>query len=318
MAFEEDYIPRYIALHRSGELERRAERAVAGLERCRACPWECGINRLKGETKVCRLGRYARVSSYFPHQGEEDCLRGWFGSGAIFFASCNLHCVFCQNYDISQQPAGVEAGPERLAEIMLELQARGCHNINWVTPEHIVPQLLEALPYAIEGGLHLPIVYNTSAFDALESLQLLDGIVDIYMPDFKYWSEKKAKRYLKSAQYPATARAAIREMHRQVGNLVIDKQGLARRGLLVRHLVMPSALDETARIMRFLARRISVDTYVNLMGQYFPAGKVNTEKYAEINRRLNEQELAAAYTLATQAGLHRFDQRAPRRQMMPF
>ncbi len=317
MAYDGTYTPGYVELHRTGELARRALLAVASLEQCRACPWECNINRLEDEKKVCRIGRYARVASYFPHQGEEDCLRGWFGSGAIFFASCNLRCVFCQNFDISQEePAGVKAGPERLAEMMLELQNRGCHNINWVTPEHVVPQLLEALPYAVEGGLKLPIVYNTSAFDAQESLRLLDGIVDIYMPDFKYWSPQKAKRYLKTEKYPAAARAAIREMHRQVGSLAIDEQGLARRGLLVRHLVMPGALDETAGIMHFLAHEVSAHTYVNILGQYFPAGKVNAEMFPEINRRITEKELATAYSLARQAGLYRFDQRVPRRQMM--
>lgn len=301
--------PNYLRLYESGELEKRVEKALRDLESCRVCPWECGVNRLKDETKVCRVGRYARVSSYFAHFGEEDCLRGWNGSGTIFFSWCNLRCVFCQNYDISQAEAGREVSPQRLADMMLELQEMGCHNINWVTPEHVAPQILEALPYAIRGGLRLPIVYNTSAFDSLESLHLMDGIVDIYMPDFKYWSEDKSKRYLKMPKYPAVARAVFKEMFRQVGNLVIDHDGLARRGLLVRHLVMPGETGETREIMRFLAEEISPDTYVNIMGQYYPAGKVSAERYGELNRRVTHQEMSEAYEAARQAGLHRFDER---------
>ena len=298
-----------MGLYQSGELARRVEQALAELENCRICPWDCEINRRKDEKKVCRTGRYARVSSYFPHFGEEDCLRGWGGSGTIFFAWCNLRCVFCQNFDISQQEAGMEVTPQRLAEMMMELQKRGCHNINWVTPEHVVPQILEALPIAIENGLRLPIVYNTSAFDSLESLRLMEGIVDIYMPDFKYWSAEKSKRYLKTPKYPEAARAAIREMHRQVGDLTFDHYGLAQRGLLVRHLVMPGELDETREIMRFLATEISPHTYVNIMGQYHPAGKVDARHYSEINRRITRRELTEAYNLARKAGLHRFDER---------
>jgi putative pyruvate formate lyase activating enzyme len=304
-----DGVPNYVRLYESGELERRVEEALASLERCCVCPWDCEINRLQNQTKVCRTGRYARVASYFPHFGEEDCLRGWQGSGTIFFAWCNLRCVFCQNYDISQQEAGLEVRPEQLATMMLELQAMGCHNINWVTPEHVVPQILEALPYAIRGGLRLPIVYNTSAFDALDSLRHMDGIVDIYMPDFKYWHPEQAKRYLKSPKYPEVARAAITEMHRQVGDLTFDKRGLARRGLLVRHLVMPEALAETRHIMRFLATEISPHTYVNIMDQYYPAGKVSEEKYPELCRRTAPQEVRAAFDLAREAGLSRFDER---------
>ncbi len=304
-----DHEPNYVRLLESGELERRVENALESLTKCRVCPWDCDVNRLKDEKKVCRTGRFARVTSYFPHFGEEDCLRGWNGSGTIFFGWCNLRCVFCQNYDISQREAGQEVGAERLAKMMLELQSMGCHNINFVTPEHIVPQILEALPYAIRGGLRLPIVYNTSAFDSLESLHHMDGIVDIYMPDFKYWSEDKAKRYLKSPKYPATARAAIKEMHRQVGDLVIDKSGLARRGVLVRHLVMPGGLEETRAVMEFLATQVSPNTFVNMMDQYYPAGKVNTENYDELNRRINPWELSEAYRAAREAGLHRFDER---------
>ncbi len=304
-----DDAPNYLRLYESGELERRVEEAVASLALCRVCPWDCEINRLEDKRMVCRTGRYARVSSYFPHFGEEDCLRGWKGSGTIFFAWCNLRCVFCQNYDISQKEAGQEVRPERLGEMMLELQAMGCHNINFVTPEHVAPQVLEALPHAIRGGLRLPIVYNTSGFDSLESLRHMDGIVDIYMPDFKYWDEGTSKRYVKSPKYPAAVRAALKEMHRQVGPLRFDEKGLARRGVLVRHLVMPDGLDETREIMRFLATEVSSDTYVNIMGQYHPNGKVSEEKYGEINRRIAPEEMAGAFRVAKEAGLHRFDER---------
>lgn len=301
--------PEYVRLLESGELERRVEEALAGLEVCRVCPWECGNNRLKGERRVCRTGRYARVASHFPHYGEEDCLRGWRGSGTIFFAWCNLRCVFCQNYDISQQEAGREVRPEELAGMMLELQAQGCHNINFVTPEHVVPEVLEALPGAIRGGLRLPIVYNTSGFDSPESLRHMEGVADIYMPDFKYWSAERAKRYLKSHRYPEAVRAALKEMHRQVGDLFIDENGIARRGLLVRHLVMPDALDETREIMHFLAEEISPNTYVNIMDQYRPAGRVGAEKFGEINRSSTSLEVTEAYRIAREAGLHRFDER---------
>ena len=300
-------VPNYVRLYESGELERRVEKALASLERCRACPWDCDVNRLKDETRVCKTGRYARVDSAFPHFGEEDCLRGRQGSGTIFFAWCNLRCVFCQNFDISQKEAGREVRPERLSDLMLSLQDRGCHNINFVTPEHVVPQILEALPFAITGGLRLPIVYNTSAYDSLESLRHMEGVVEVYMPDFKYWDEEKSRRYLKSPRYPAAARAALKEMHRQVGDLTFDGDSLAKRGLLVRHLVMPGGLDETRMILRFIAEEISPDTYVNVMGQYMPAGRVNGEKYDEINRPVLAEEVSEAYRFAREVGLHRLD-----------
>ena len=303
------HTPNYLRLYESGELEQRVEQALADLAQCRSCPWECEVNRLEDQRKVCRTGRYARVTSYFPHQGEEDCLRGSKGSGTIFFGWCNLRCVFCQNFDISQEESGVEVPPETLAAMMLELQAQGCHNINFVTPEHVVPQVLEALPHAIRHGLCLPLVYNTSGFDALNSLALLDNIVDIYMPDFKYWSEDLARNYLKAPDYPAAARAALKEMHRQVGDLILDQEGVAQRGLLVRHLVMPGGLEETRAIMEFLATEISPHTYVNIMAQYHPAGKVRAGNYRELNRRLTPEELSAAYQVAQEAGLHRFDER---------
>ncbi len=303
------FAPAYLALHRQGKLQRRADTAVTQLQSCHVCPRDCGVDRLAGETAVCKLGRYAWVSSYFPHFGEENCLRGWQGSGTIFFAMCNLRCVFCQNYDISQFKTGEEVTPLRLAEMMLELQETGCHNINFVTPEHVVPQILEALPLAVEAGLHLPLVYNTSAYDSLESLRLLDGIVDIYMPDFKMWDEKLSLRYLKAKDYPAAAQQALREMQRQVGVLKLDERGLARRGVLVRHLVMPGDVAGTAAIMRFLAEELSPDTFVNIMVQYYPAGKVANGRYPEINRRITRQEYEQALQAAREAGLWRFDER---------
>ncbi len=304
--------PAYLRLHESGELERRARDAVASLARCASCPRLCGVDRLAGEMAVCRTGRYARVASYGPHLGEEDCLRGRNGSGTIFFSMCNLRCVFCQNHDISQEGGGAEVTPERLAEMMLDLQTRGCHNINLVTPEHVVPQILEALPFAVEGGLRLPIVYNTSAYDALESLRLLDGVVDIYMPDFKIWDPAAAALYLKARDYPEAARRAIREMHRQVGPLVIDGSGLARRGVLVRHLVMPDGVAGTAAIMRFLGGEVSARTYVNIMDQYAPAWRVRADRYSAIHRRISADEYRQAFTAARLAGLSRFDTRRAR------
>jgi putative pyruvate formate lyase activating enzyme len=283
--------------------------AVDGLRSCHACPRNCAVDRLADEQGVCKTGRYARVASYGPHLGEENCLRGWRGSGTIFFSMCNLRCVFCQNYDISQEQHGMAATPEHLAAVMLDLQRRGCHNINFVTPEHVVPQVLEAILLGVEQGLRLPIVYNTSAYDCLDSLHLLDGVVDIYMPDFKLWDPQLSLRYLKAKDYPEVARRAIQEMHRQVGPLQMDEDGIARRGVLVRHLVMPGLRGETEAIMQFLANEVSPDTYVNLMGQYYPAGKVTSQRFAEINRRPRQSEIGAAIDAAKQAGLWRFDQR---------
>ncbi|MEE9217782.1 MAG: radical SAM protein [Acidobacteriota bacterium] len=304
-----DFEPAYLRLHESGELRRRAEEAVRDLRHCTACPRRCDVDRLADQTAVCRTGRYARVSSFFAHSGEEDCLRGWRGSGTIFFSMCNLRCVFCQNYDISQGASGREVPPEELAAMMLDLQARGCHNINFVTPEHVVPQVLEALPEAVEGGLRLPLVYNTSAYDALESLRLLDGIVDIYMPDFKIWDPQASLEYLRARDYPEAARRAIKEMHRQVGELCMDEHGLARRGVLVRHLVMPGGVAGTRNIMQFLAREVSPHTYVNLLAQYHPAGKVRADRFAAINRPVSGREFDRAVAAARQAGLYRFDER---------
>jgi len=305
--------PAYLATFESGELARRVDEAVAVLESCTVCPRLCEVNRLEDEAKVCRVGRRAKVASHFAHFGEEDCLRGWRGSGTIFFSWCNLKCVFCQNWDTSNEGEGREVSSAELAAMMLELQARGCHNINFVSPEHVVPQMLEGLVLAIERGLTLPIVYNTSAYDSLHSLSLLDGVVDLYMPDLKTLRADTSAKLLKAKDYPAHAKAALREMHRQVGDLVIDAQGLARRGLLVRHLVMPDRVDETAEVLRWIADALSPATYVNVMDQYYPAGKVaqRPEKYPDLTRRLRADEHLAALRHARAAGLTRIDERRP-------
>jgi putative pyruvate formate lyase activating enzyme len=266
---------------------------------------------------VCHTGRYARVASYGPHHGEEDCLRGRFGSGTIFFSYCNLRCVFCQNWDISQNASGPERTASEIADLMIQLQRAGCHNINFVTPEHVAPQVIEALAEAIPRGLDLPIVYNTSAYDAIRSLELLDGLVDIYMPDFKFWERDTSLRLAKAKDYPERARDAIREMHRQVGPLRFGPDGVARRGVLVRHLVMPGQLDESKEIFRWLAEEVSPDTFVNIMAQYRPEYRVDAPgpaagghpRYPEIDRRPHPDEIRAAYELARDAGLWRFDER---------
>jgi putative pyruvate formate lyase activating enzyme len=297
----------YLKLWQSGELSRRVELGLEKLADCTLCPRNCHVNRIEGTTRTCRTGRYAVVSSYFAHRGEERCLRGTRGSGTIFFSWCNLRCVFCQNYEISWQGEGRMVGPEKLAEIMIALQGQGCHNINLVTPEHVVPQILEAVLVAAERGLYLPLVYNTSAYDSLNSLALMDGVVDIYMPDFKFWDPEKARCYAKAPDYPEAARRAIREMHRQVGPLVMDEQGVALRGVLLRHLVMPSGVAGTAEIMQWIARELSSETYVNLMAQYRPAGRVSEKQYSEINRRCSTEEFRQAGEAFRAAGLHRLD-----------
>jgi putative pyruvate formate lyase activating enzyme len=293
------------------ELEDRAAEAHELLgERCVVCPRGCKVDRRADVAGLCAIGRQAVVASYFAHFGEEDCLRGRRGSGTIFFSGCNLRCVFCQNHDISWEVRGEAVTPERLAEMMLQLQSNGCHNINWVTPEHVVPQILEALPLAFARGLELPIVYNTSAYDSLDSLRLLEGIVDVYMPDFKLWTSGAARRYLKRADYPDVARETIVEMNRQVGDLVLDERGLARRGLIVRHLIMPGLVEETEAILRFVAEELGTATYVNLMAQYYVSGKVGQNgQYDEIARGIHREEYEQALALARELGL-RLDPRS--------
>lgn len=302
--------PAYLELYESGELKRRVEEALERLRDCTCCPRNCHADRLNDDIRkaVCRTGRYARVGSYFPHFGEEDCLRGWNGSGTIFFAWCNLRCIFCQNWELSWEGIGRPVTADELASMMLHLQERGCHNINFVTPEHVVPQVLEGVYVAVRRGLRLPIVYNTSAYDCLDSLRLMDGVVDIYMPDFKVWDPQVAKWLLKAADYPEVAKAAIKEMHRQVGDLEIGPDGIARRGLLVRHLVMPNGLGGTREIMRFLAREVSPNTYVNIMAQYHP--EYRALRHELLKRRITRKEFEEAVRAAIEEGIHRLDHRS--------
>ena len=302
--------PAYIELHRSGELWRRSLEATRSLESCLVCPRDCEVDRLREEKAVCRSGRFAIVSNYFSHFGEEDCLRGWNGSGTIFFSMCNLRCVFCQNYDISHVPKGTETRPLILAKMMLELQDKGCHNINFVTPEHIVPQIIEALPHAVEMGLKVPLIYNTGAYDSIESLKSMEGLIDIYMPDLKFLDSQLSKKYLKAENYPQVAKEGIKEMFLQVGDLQIDERGLAKRGLLVRHLLMPGFIEETEKAMQFLTNELSIHTYVNIMDQYYPSGKVTSNRYDEINRPISKKEHNLAIQLAKKAGLYRIDARS--------
>jgi putative pyruvate formate lyase activating enzyme len=264
------------------------------------------VNRLADQYAFCRTGRHPTVSSHFPHFGEEDCLRGWNGSGTIFYTHCNLRCVFCQNWDISwgaKVSTSPPSPPTAVAGMMLELQHAGCHNINVVTPEHVVPQVLEALLIAADNGLELPLVYNTSAYDSAESLELLDGVVDVYMPDFKYWSAASSERYLKAPDYPEVARERIKEMHRQVGPLQTDARGLAYQGVLLRHLVMPGGLTETEAILRWVADELGPETHVNLMDQYHPAGRVAGEHYPELARRISQTEWDRARQIAKDVGV---------------
>ena len=303
----------YLALRRSGELARRAQQAGAHLEDCDLCARYCHVNRRK-TTKgaVCRTGEHAVVYSYGAHHGEEDCLRGSRGSGTIFFSWCNLRCVFCQNWEISWKGQGREVSTEELAEMMLDLQAQGAHNINFVSPSHVVAQILAAVAVAAERGLRLPLVYNTGGYDSLEALALLDGVIDIYMPDMKYGDSAMAKTYSHVKDYVRFNRAAVREMHRQVGELVLDQDGLARRGLLVRHLVLPQGISGSEKVFRFLAEEISPDTYINVMDQYRPCYRAGS--YPELDRPITSPEHDEAMELARRCGLRRFDQRAPLRR----
>lgn len=297
--------PAYRAPQVRATLADRAAAAVAVLRDCTICPRQCRVDRLANETGQCGVGRDARVDAAFPHLGEEDCVRGTRGSGTIFFGGCNLHCVFCQNHEISSGAVGASCDAGRLARLMLDLEEAGCHNINWVTPTHALPQLLEALALAADEGLSLPIVYNTSAYDDVEMLRLLDGVVDIYMPDVKFFDVESARRYLNAPDYPEVARAAVREMHRQVGDLVVDADGLAQRGLLVRHLVMPNHAQDAAAIFRFLADEISRDTAVNVMGQYRPVSAAGRTALSGIDRPTTVHELDTARSAARSAGLTR-------------
>jgi len=267
------------------------------------CPRRCGVNRIRGEAGACALGRNPAVSSVNLHFGEEPPISGYRGSGTIFFTSCNLRCVFCQNYPISQLRHGKEVSVRDLADAMLKLQDKGAHNINFVTPTHLVPQIMDALRIAYERGLEIPLVYNTGGYDSVEMLRLLEGVVDIYMPDMKYSDPEMGRKYSGIPDYPQVNREAIKEMHRQVGDLVIDDEGIARKGLLVRHLVLPEGIAGTEDVLRFLAEEVSRDTYISLMRQYFPAYKA--VNMPPLDRRITEEEYREAVELLDKYGLTR-------------
>jgi len=290
------------------KVKQRVEKALKLLSPCRVCPRGCGVNRLeKGPKKLgfCRTGRQAIVFSYQPHHGEERCLRSRFGSGTIFFSSCNLACVYCQNWEISQLRLGRPVTAEALAKMMLDLQNQDCHNINLVSPTIWVPQILEAWEIAKAKGLKLPLVYNTGGYDRVETLKLLEGVVDIYMPDIKYADNKIALKYSLVPNYWSVVQKAVKEMHRQVGDLKTDEDGLAKKGLLIRHLVLPNNLAGTEKVMKFMAEKLSKNTYVNLMNQYHPGNKAH--QYPKIDRRITTEEFTRALDLAKKVGLHRFD-----------
>ena len=294
---------RYTDLHHSGELARRAARARESLAACELCGHRCGIDRLSGQTGLCRTGAVARVASFGPHFGEEAPLVGSGGSGTVFFVSCNLACVYCQNWDISQLPSGREVSARGLATIMLGLEESGCENVNLVSPTHVTPMALEALDLAAGDGLTVPLVWNTGTYETPETLELLDGVVDVYLADAKYADAEVAERLSGAADYAYVMREALVEMHRQVGDLVTGEGGVAERGLMVRHLVLPDDLAGSAETMRFIAREVSEATYVNVMAQYRPS--FHADEHPEIARRITGEELAAARETARKAGLSR-------------
>lgn len=294
--------PAYRRLLREGGFPDRVRAAQAALKDCDLCAWACHVDRTQ-KIGFCRTGAEAIVSSAFPHMGEEDPLTGVHGSGTIFFALCNLRCQFCQNYEISQEGEGRITSVEELAEVMLRLQAVGCHNINFVSPSHVIPPIIAATHLAAEAGLRIPLVYNSGGYDSLAGLRLLDGIIDIYMPDMKYADPVLAQRYSKIPDYPAHNQAAVREMHRQVGDLQLDSEGIATRGLLVRHLVLPESIAGTEAIVRFLAEELSPNTYINVMGQYHPAWRARERDIVPLNRPITRHELEEATAIARQAGL---------------
>ncbi len=290
------YIPKYLKANQLGLLLEKAQQAEALLNHCTLCPRRCLVDRSQGEKGYCSTGEMASISSWMPHFGEEPQLVGKKGSGTIFFSNCNLKCVFCQNYDISIEGAGQKAEDGQIAAIMLHLQSTGCHNINLVTPSHVVPQILNALDIAAENGLNIPLVYNCSGYESLETLKILDGVVDIYMPDFKFWNPQVAIKCCKAEDYPQRARAALKEMYAQTGGLKADENGIAISGLLVRHLVMPGGLDDTFQILKFLKESISPNTFVNVMSQYHPAGEADSIR--EISRQLTPGEFKKAVEMA--------------------
>ncbi|MGB7095500.1 MAG: radical SAM protein [Anaerolineales bacterium] len=302
--------PAYRNLLDDGRLAKRVVEAYQHLSICDVCAWECPVDRRAGKEGVCRTGELARVSSYGPHYGEESPLSGTRGSGTIFFTRCNLRCQYCQNHDISQTDHGEEVEPEAISSMMLELQSQGCHNINFVSPSHVVPQILAAVLIAAQSGLRIPLVYNTGGFDSIAMLNLLDGVINIYMPDMKYSDPLIARRYSKIRNYPKINQQAVKEMHRQVGDLTVDQRGIALRGLLVRHLVLPNNLAGTREIIRYICEEVSQKTYLNIMDQYHPAYK--SHHYPELDRRLSDQEYQTAVDAAIFAGMTNLDQKKSR------
>jgi len=297
------FLPSYIGLYERGEIQKRIDLLMEILKQCRLCPRKCMVNRLQGEIGYCKAPSDLMVSSAFPHFGEEPPLVGYHGSGTIFLTHCSLRCIFCQNYDISHEGRGERMTPSDLARVMKRLQEIGCHNINFVTPTHYVPQIIASLPEAIEMGLKLPIVYNCSGYESLEVIQLLDGIVDIYMPDAKYMDEKQSQRFSNAPDYPEVLKKILKEMHRQVGDLKINASGIAERGLLIRHLVMPNGVASSEEVLKFIAEEISVHSYVNIMAQYRPEYKALD--YPEISRRITQKEYMEAIQIAKRLHLYR-------------
>ncbi len=304
MAISTEILPSYLSLTRE-ELKERVKKAYGILKECTLCPRNCKVNRLEGEKGICKTGILPFISSYNPHFGEERPLVGRHGSGTIFMTRCNLLCIFCQNYTISHLGEGDEITLEEFSNIMLYLQNLGCHNVNFVTPTHQVPQILGAIEIAIDKGLRIPLVYNSGGYESVETLKILEGIFDIYMPDFKYSGPEPALRYSKAKNYPETAKAAIKEMHRQVGDLIINERGIALRGLLVRHLILPEGLAGTREVVRFLAEEISKNTYLNVMDQYHPCYKAFENP--TLNRRITGKEFSDAVRMAIEAGLRRLN-----------
>jgi putative pyruvate formate lyase activating enzyme len=297
------FVPSYISLHEGGEINQRLQLLKEFLKECQLCPRQCRVNRLNGEVGVCQAGLELMVSSAFPHFGEESPLVGYHGSGTIFLTHCNLRCIFCQNYDISHLGSGEQITSSDMAKIMLRLQEMGCHNINFVTPTHYAPQIVASLPEAIEQGLRLPIVYNCSGYESIEVIRLLEGVVDIYMPDVKYMDEKHSKRFSNAPDYPEVIKKVLKEMHRQVGDLITNSKGIAEKGLLIRHLVMPREVASSEAVFKFIAEEISVHSYVNIMDQYRP--EYQAHEYPEINRRTTHKEYIEAIQLAKYYHLYR-------------
>jgi len=296
------FSPAYLQLQKTGELAKRAKKTWDSMEACQLCPRKCKANRLSGKRGICGANNLLEVSSCNPHFGEEKPLVGTYGSGTIFFTHCSLQCLYCQNWDISQSGQGAVISIAELASIMLQLQGQGCHNINLVTPDHYLPHILKAIDIAATEGLHIPIVYNTGGWILPETLKLLDGIVDIYMPDFKYWDPEKANRFSPgSKSYPELCRNALLEMHRQVGVAQIGADGILYRGLLIRHLVLPNNVNGTKEIINWIAKYLPKDTYLNLMSQYHPAFQARSMN--TINRRINKNEYLDAIKWANIAGL---------------